>query len=219
MDPLDARGGLPRWVAGELERHGGGSGRRGHLCSFTPPARTGSRLATRARPDLVRRLGLPMYGGPVPLTNTVRRRGGLNALPACRSPCPLCQVSPVLGSLIAHRAVARVTYSIKARSVDRVRRHPPEAKTPHLLAVDTFLWRPGLRALPARATSPLRHASQLAGGRSPQPPTVQQTRPQKPSATPPQKKGREKRRKDRRFSLPFFFPTYVCLFRPARASP
>ena len=163
MDPLDARGGLPRWVAGELERHGGGSGRRGHLCSFSPPAPTGSRLATRARPGLDRRLGLPMYGGPVPLTNTVRRRGGLNAPPACHSPCPLCQVSPVLGSLIAHRAVARVTYSIKARSVDRVSRHPPEARTPRLPAVDTFLWRPGLRALPARATSPLRHASQLAG--------------------------------------------------------
>ena len=106
VSKFDARGGLPRRVAGELERHGGGSGRRGHLCSFTPPAPTGSRLATRARPYLGRRLGLPMYGGPVPLTNTVRRRGGLNAPPACHSPCPLCQVSPILGSLTAHRAVA-----------------------------------------------------------------------------------------------------------------
>ena len=98
-------------VAGELERHGGGSGRRGHLCSFTPPAPTGSRLATRARPVLARRLGLPLYGGPAPLTNTVRR-----APLRQRSQRPACM--PVAVPTVSGCACPRLAQHLPGRGPD-----------------------------------------------------------------------------------------------------
>jgi hypothetical protein len=48
-----------RWVSCGLERFSGGSGWRGCLYTFIPPAPAGSRLAAHARPGHRRRPGVP----------------------------------------------------------------------------------------------------------------------------------------------------------------